>query len=293
MTDDIITDLSKLSEILVISRNSSFTYKGKPVKVQQVAKDLSVQYVLEGSVRRSGNQVRINAQLIDAITGHHLWAERYDGKMSNIFDLQDKITHQIVTALAVKLTPNENQQLNKKETEIPEAYDYFLKGQEYFNRWTGEDLNTAIKFFKKAIELDSTYGKAYAALAESYLAAGDNGWFREIGLADSDGSYLQSMKYYKFCKKYPTIDSHRIASTYYLKVHQFEKAIEKIDKAIELNPNDPNNYFAKAECLIHGGRPQESIAYIEKGMKLDPLHLAPEYYIPLSTPLFIGFSELI
>jgi TolB-like protein/class 3 adenylate cyclase len=127
ITDDLITDLSKIKGLFVIARNSMFTYKGKPVMVKQVAEELGVLYVLEGSVRRAGKQVRINAQLIDATTGGHLWAERYDGKMDDVFALQDRITRKIVGALAVKLTAGEEKQVARKETDSAEAYDAFLK----------------------------------------------------------------------------------------------------------------------------------------------------------------------
>ncbi len=141
MTDDLITDLAKISGLLVIARNSVFTYKGKPVKIQQVAEDLGVRYVLEGSIRKAGDQVRINAQLIDASTGHHLWAERYDGVMDDIFNLQDKITSKIVSALALKLTAAEQEHTKSKETDNVEAYDAFLRGWEHYQRFTPEDFS--------------------------------------------------------------------------------------------------------------------------------------------------------
>ena len=291
MTNDLITELSKLSGIVVIARNSSFTYKGKPVKVQQVAKDLSVQYILEGSVRRSGDQVRINAQLIDARTGHHLWAEKYDSTLDNVFDMQDKITQKVVAALAVKLRPDESKRLNLKETDIPEAYDSFLRGREYFNRWTGQDFAKAIKYFKKSIELDPAYGKAYATIADLYYEAGNNGWGPELGLTNIESCLIQSLKYYVLSKKHPTIESHRIASKLYLEVRQFEKANSEADQAINLNPNEPNNFIVKAQCLIFDGRPQESIKYIEKSMKLDPLHLTWDYRLLGTAEFLLGNFE--
>ena len=131
MTEDLITDLSKLSGLFVIARNSSFSYKGRQVKIRKVAEELGVRYVLEGSVRRDGNEVRINAQLIDATTGGHLWAERYDGTLDDIFDLQDKVTQQIVAALAVNLTGEEQAQRARHNTEIAAAHDAYLQGWAY------------------------------------------------------------------------------------------------------------------------------------------------------------------
>jgi TolB-like protein/class 3 adenylate cyclase len=146
MTEDLITDLSKISSLFVIARNSSFSYKGKQVKVREVAEELGVRYVLEGSVRRAGDEIRINAQLIDATTGGHLWAERYDGSVSDVFALQDKVTRQIVTALAVSLTADEQVERVQTETENAAAYDAFLRGWELFRRGTVEDYAAATPF---------------------------------------------------------------------------------------------------------------------------------------------------
>ena len=165
MTDDIITDLSKLSGILVIARNSSSTYKGKSVKVQQVAKDLGVRYVLEGSVRREGDTVRINAQLVDALGGQHLWAERYDGSIRDVFALQDKVIGQIVAALAVKLTHDEQARVELAETRSPQAYDAVLRGWAHYRQGSEDETNKAIALFEQAIALDPGYARAHAALA--------------------------------------------------------------------------------------------------------------------------------
>ena len=154
MTEDLITDLSKLSGLFVISRNSVFFYKGKPVKPEQVSRELGVRYVLEGSVRKANNRVRISAQLVDATTGHHLWAERYDRELQDIFVLQDEITQQIVGALEVKLTAGEQERVWRRYTDNVEAYDYFLRGAEYLNRFTHETNVQARQMFEKALELD-------------------------------------------------------------------------------------------------------------------------------------------
>ena len=154
ISEDLITDLSKLSGIFVIARNSSWTYKGKPTKVQKVSAELGVRYVLEGSVRRQGDQVRINAQLIDAIGGHHLWAERYDGPFSDMFAFQDKVIGQIVAALAMELTGEEQARVAQAETKDPRAYDALLQGWEHLRRETEPDTLKAITLFEKAVELD-------------------------------------------------------------------------------------------------------------------------------------------
>ncbi len=176
MTEDLITDLSKVAGLFVIARNSTFTYKGKPVEVRQVAEDLGVRYVLEGSVRRVGDEVRINAQLIDALSGYHVWADRYDGSLADIFVLQDKVISQIVSALAINIKSAEASESAPVETEVAEAYDAFLEGRELYRRHTPEDTVAAIRFFERAIELDPEYGRAYAGLAASYWLIADEGW---------------------------------------------------------------------------------------------------------------------
>ena len=199
MTDDLITDLSQISDLFVVGRNSTFTYKGKPIKIRQVAEELGVRYVLEGSVRKADNQVRINAQLTDSTTGGHLWAKRYDGHLDDVFGLQDKITRKIVAALAVKLSAGEQEKVTHKETDNIEAYDAFLKGWEHYRRWTPEDFRKAIPYFERAIELDSHYGRAYAAMASTYLETWQRQWDwpQVLGLSshacfDQAGKYLQA-----------------------------------------------------------------------------------------------------
>lgn len=169
MTDDVITDLSKLSGLLVIARNSTFTYKGKPVKVQQVGRELGVSYVLEGSVRKAGDRVRITAQLVDAKAGHHLWAERYDRDLKDIFALQDEITMKILTELQVKLTEAEQARLLAKGTDNLGSYLKLLQGREHHYRMNKEDNALARQLFQEAIALDPEYPKPYAFLATTHL----------------------------------------------------------------------------------------------------------------------------
>jgi len=169
MTDDIITDLSKINGLMVISRNSAFTYKGKKINIPEVAERLGVRYVLEGSVRKAGDQVRINAQLIDAKTDHHIWADRFDDTMKNIFSLQDRVTEKIVSALALKLSPNETNKLASKGTDNIEAHDLYLKGKAHLRRWTRDDLMKAIDYFKQALEMDPNYSQAYVGLAPAFF----------------------------------------------------------------------------------------------------------------------------
>jgi TolB-like protein len=279
ITEDLITDLSQMSGLFVIARNSTFVYKGKPVKIRQVAEELGVRYVLEGSVRKAGKQVRINTQLIDATTGNHLWAKRYDGKLDNIFALQDKITQKIVAALAVKLSVGEQEKVSRKETDNIEAYDAFLKGWEHYRRWTPEDFRKAIPYFERAIELDSQYGRAYAAIAsvytEGYQRAWD--WSHFLGVSAEAMPGLAG-EYLKEALNYPTPLAHQVASKWYIILLFPEEAIAEAERAIALDSNDAVGYTAMAGALIYSGKPEEAVDFVNKAMRLDPHNKANYLY---------------
>jgi TolB-like protein len=273
MTDDLITDLSKISGLFVIARNSVFTYKGKPVKTRQVAEELGVRYVLEGSVRKADNRVRINAQLIDATTGGHLWAERYDGEMGDVLTLQDRITGKIVAALAVKLKAGEKEQIARKYTDNVAAYDAFLQGREHYFRYAPDDFARAVRYFEKAIELDPNYGRAYAMLAKTYWD-----WYTRLGpgiyrieLMEEAEMYLQK------AMNNPTSIVYQVASSMHIFSREHGKAIAEAQRAIALDPNDGDSYHSMAYALIFAGSPKEALDFVEKAMRLDPHY--PAYYL--------------
>ncbi|KPK88938.1 MAG: hypothetical protein AMJ94_13600 [Deltaproteobacteria bacterium SM23_61] len=268
MTDDLITDLSKISGVFVIARNSTFTYKGKDVKIKQVAEELGVRYVLEGSVRKAGEQVRINAQLIDAMKGYHLWAERYDGSMEDIFALQDKITQKIVSALAVKLTGNEKELIAKKGTDNVAAYDAFLRGRGHYLRLTPEDFAKAQASFKRAIELDPNYGRAYAALSAVYWDAS----VMPVLLKDLGISWYEVRVRTIRCLEKATEGpiAHSVKSQRYLWRRQHQEAISEMEQALALDPNDPTSLYHMGYTLTFAGRPKEAVEFFKKGMRLDP-----------------------
>lgn len=290
MTEDLITDLSQMSGLFVIARNSTFLYKGKTVTIRQVAEELGVRYVLEGSVRKSGEQVRINTQLIDATTGEHLWAKRYDGELDNIFGLQDKITQKIFAALAVELSAGEKAKAGLKDTDNVEAYDAFLKGWELYRKWTPVDFHKSIPFFEKAIELDPQYGKAYAAIAsvytEGYQSAWD--WSHIVGVSAEAMPGLAG-KYLQEALKFPTTLAHQVASKWYVILLFPEEAMASAEKAIALDPNDAVGYEAMAWALIYSGKPENAIEFVNRAIRLDPLNIA-NYFYTLGTAHF-GMEE--
>jgi adenylate cyclase len=281
MTDDLITDLSKHSGLFVIARNSVFTYKGQAVKVQRVAEELGVRYVLEGSVRRAGDQVRINAQLIDAVTGGHLWAERYDGSVTDVFALQDRVARNIVTALAVRLTGEEQSREARTQTENPQAYDAFLRGWAHYRRSTPDDVAKAIPHFEEAIALDPNYGRAHAALAAVYLAdlerAFSSGTGEWIGLPlTAEEERQREMHHLREALKDPVPLAYQVASRQATWQGRHQQAIAEAERAITLDANDPVGYEAMAIALVFAGQPAEGAEMINRAMRFDPRY-AHEY----------------
>jgi len=288
LTEEIITALSKSQNLFVIARSSSFVYKGKPILVGRVAEELGVRYVLEGSVRRAGDQIRISAQLIDATTGHHLWAERYDGKMRDVFALQDRITAKIVTALAVKLTPEEK--AAQGGTENVAAYDEFLKGWEKYLRFTSDNFAKAIQHFKNAVELDPKYGRAYAALALTYFSGSHGALIKKLGVTFT-GARLQSREYLKEALKNPTSIAYLVNSQHYLARRQHEEAVFELERALALDPNNPAIYAAMGNTLVFSGRPREAVDFINRAIRLDPLNPGRYVYLLGNAQFCMGNLE--
>jgi adenylate cyclase len=281
MTEDLTSDLSKISSIFVIARNSAFTYKGKAVKVQEVGRELGVRYVLEGSVRKADNQVRINAQLIDATTGGHLWSERYDRPLTDIFALQDDITQKIVAALEVKLTKGEQERLVRRTTDNLEAYDYFLRGRTYYFRYTKETNAQARQMVEKALALDPAYADACALLGFTYWIE----WF-----AQWSPNPPQSLeRFAELAHRAIALDdslpfSHiALAYVHLWKARQYEQAITELQKAVTLAPNSAEVYFALAEGLNIAGRHAEALEPIHTAMRLNP-------HYPANYPFNLGWA---
>lgn len=271
ISEDLITDLSKIPDLLVISRLSSFTYKGKNIKVQQIAEELGALYVIEGSVRKAENRVRINAQLIDAASGHQLWADRYDGDMNDIFALQDKITRKIAASLAVKLTKDDQDRLPQKGTNNLEAYEAYLQGSTiaYSSRYDPEKFAESLPWFEKAIELDPNYNRAYAALAETYIFGSEFGIQSKLGIS-SRLALMRGINYLQMAMKNPTNVAYRIAARVYTYQSQHEKALDHGMRAIALAPNEYRSNCFMALNMISAGRPDEGIPFAERMRMADP-----------------------
>ncbi|HYX64745.1 MAG TPA: tetratricopeptide repeat protein, partial [Burkholderiales bacterium] len=276
MTDDLITDLSKVGGLFVISRNSTFVYKGQSPDVREVGRALGVRYVLEGSVRRSGGAVRVNAQLIDATNGGQVWADRYDGELKNIFGLQDKVTRNVVSALAVELTKDEQERVSRRGTGDAAAYDVFLKGWQHYQKQTPEDFVAAIADFKKATALDPNYGRAYAAAAATYWDVFTRLWEVRIGLQKHHEAIFLAGEYLAKAMRDPTPLAHQVASAMALQDRRYDEAVAEATAAVGEDPNDPDGYVVLGSVLSFTGRPAEALGLVERAMRLNP-HYPPRY----------------
>ncbi len=274
ITESVITALSNVSNLFVIARNSTFTYKGKPVKVQQVAQELGVRYVLEGSVQRSGDRVRIAAQLIDALTGHHLWAEQYDRKFGEIFALQDDITERVATALEVKLTEGEQARMWRRKADNPEAYEYFLRGLEIYRSFTKEDNAQARKLWEKGAGLDPNYAQAWLSIGWTHYRDGRFGW------TDTPAKSLAHAE--DLAQKTLTMDdsmpeAYSLLSVVHMARRQHDKAVAYGEKALALAPNLADLTATIGVTFLYSGRPYETIKLVRKAMRLSPYY--PGWYL--------------
>jgi adenylate cyclase len=274
LTDQISSTLSRLRTLFVISSSSTSTYKGKPVKIQKVAEDLGVKYVLEGSVQRSADRIRITAQLIDATTGHQIWSQRYDREQKDIFAIQDDITLEITKALRIDLMSGEQaRNWQKNSTTNLEAWEKYLQADDHMFRFTKEDNATARRLLEEVIVLDPEYADAYNLLGWTYLFDARFGWV---------DSRAESFKMaYKYAEKAlelsDTLDTaHLLIGSVYFLQGQHEKARAEAERAIALNPNGANNYISMAGQVGCLGRWDESVQLAKKAIRLHPF--APVTY---------------
>ncbi len=269
ISEDVITDLSKIAGLMVISRNSTFTYKGRSVDIRAVGRDLGVRSVLEGSIRRAGNRVRITAQLIDATNGAHLWADRYDRDLTDIFAVQDDVTRRIVDALKVTLSPAEKARLADSGTPNIDAYDCYLRGRELMaaNPKNRERFEQSTKFYMRALELDPGYSLAYAGLSVAYNLDYQNRW------SDNPDISLRLAKHNaeQAIEKDPNEPFARlVASWAAIFEKDLDRAKSETDTALSLNPNFSGAYASLGSIHTYSGRPLEAIPALERATRLDP-----------------------
>jgi adenylate cyclase len=274
ITEEIITSLSKTPRLLVIARNSAFAYKGEMTDIQRIGRELGVKYILKGSVQKADKRVRIIAQLINADSGEHLWAERYDRELKDIVSLQDEITLRIIQALQVKLTEGEQARIYGRGTDNLDAYLKWLQGKEYLIRGNRNDNLLAHRIFEEAIRLDPDWGQAYVLLGWTHLLDSTFGW------SSSPKSSLKEA--INLAHKSLALDNslpgpHGLMSQIYLHERQHDKAIAAAKKAVALEPNLAFAYTWLGSALMYAGRPHEAIRSYEKAMRRNPF--PPGYYI--------------
>ncbi|MSR12978.1 MAG: adenylate/guanylate cyclase domain-containing protein [Gammaproteobacteria bacterium] len=287
ITEDLITDLSKVSGLFVISRNSAFMYKGNTVRPEAISKELGVRYLLEGSVRKANSRVRITAQLIDATTNYHLWSERYDRELEDIFAVQDEVTRKIVAALEVKLTKSEQARIANVPTNNLEAYDSFLRGLERHTQRTREANTQARQMFERAVELDPQFAGAYAMLGRTYLTGLAFQWEDRVhGLA----------KLQEFAARAVALDdglsiAHESLAYSYLGRKEHGQAIAAAERATKLDPNSADALVTLGEILCFAGRAGEAVEWVEKAMRLNPRYPTSYLWVLGQSYFFNGRIE--
>jgi TolB-like protein/Flp pilus assembly protein TadD len=279
MAEDLITDLSKISNLSVAARNASFSFKGQMPNIQDVVNKLGVAFVLEGSVRKMGDRLRINAQLIDGANGRHIWAERYDGNMAEIFDFQDRIRGEIIAALELTLTPSDQARTAKRQTENVEAYDLYLKGRERYFRYSPEALVDAFNCLEKAIELDPEFSDAHSYLSYCLFSAFMMSW---PGVTGTLNQALASAQTAVSLDPNSAMAHTRLGWVLgFLK--RFDDAIDSFETALSLEPDLAEVYSAYGEVLNFAGDPEKAVQFCERALQLDP-------YAPITWKFHLGHS---
>ena len=285
ITEDIITELSRFSDLFVIARNSSFQYKGRATDVRQVGRDLGVRYVLQGSIRRGGERVRISVQLIDALAGTHRWAERYDRHLEDVFSVQDEVARTIVGILAAHVNKAEIERTLNKPPETWQAYDYYLRAANthtsFLSSYKGAELYEVRRLLEQSIAIDGSYARAYARLSWTHLQA----W-----LISLDGDYLNPLaleRAYQLARKAVQLDPNLPQAHAHLghvlgRRREHEAALVEFERAMALNPNFTDWRFG--EVLVYAGHPARAIEAVEQHMRLDP------FYAPLA-PGYLGLAH--
>jgi adenylate cyclase len=269
MVEDIITGLSRMTWLFVIARNSSFTYKGKAVDIKQVGRELGVRYVLEGSVRKAGNRVRITGQLIDASNGAHLWADRFDGDLEDVFDLQDEVTTSVIGAIAPKLEQAEIERAKRKPTEKLAAYDYFLRGMANIYQGTKEANLAALQNFQRAIEIDSDFATAYGMCAYCYVWRKANGW-----MVDRERETAETEQLARKAARLGADDAVALCQAGFalaFVVGALDDGVALIDRALVLNPNLATAWRFSGYVRVFLGEPELAIEHLNRAVRLSPL----------------------
>jgi TolB-like protein len=280
ITEDIITELSRNRGLLVIARNSSFVFKGPAVDVAEVGRKLGVRYVVEGSVRKSGNRIRLTAQLIEVATGNHVWAERYDRGLEDIFAVQDELTQSIVAALPGRIAAALVRTSRHKSTDSLDAYDLYLRARELADQHRRDDLPRAIALLEQAIERDPQYARAHAWLSDLYVQK----WWQTDAASDIEAAEEASARAVRLDAEDALCHACRVQVLLFRR--DYDGAHHHFERALGLSPSEPDIAAAMAVFLMYTGRPQEAIEQVRRAMRLNPFH--PQWYVET-----LGMSSMI
>jgi adenylate cyclase len=267
MVDEIITALSRFKSLFVIARNSSFTYKGKVVDIKQIGRELGVRYVLEGSVRKAAGKVRIIGQLVDAVTGMHLWADRFEGDLTDIFALQDRMTETVVSAIEPTMLQTEIDLATRRPNNLS-AYDLCLRAFPHIRSWTREGSAEALRLVSRALELDPRYSLAAALAASCHFTSVSQGW-----AADSNVEIAEALRLVRLAL---SIDGNNAEALSMLGratasfSGDFEAARQMVDRAVALNPNATVAWSQRGSTYLIAGQPEEAIQSFERAIRLSP-----------------------
>ena len=290
ITEDVITALGRFSNLLVIARSASFQFKGQNLPPAEIGRRLDARYLLDGSVRRAGDRVRVTAELSEAATGRHVWSQAYDAEIKDIFGVQEDIARRVVGAAAVKLTRFERKRALGKPTKSLAAYEYVLRGREVFSHATREGNHDAQDMFKRAIDLDPSYAAAYAELGLSRVEAVSSGWSEFI---DEDLGRAETLAQKALALDPSSTTAHRLLAQIYSVKGRFDLALDETERAIEINPNDAESVGARAEMLVWAGNATEALPWLQAALRLDPTSARANFLLGMAYFFLNRYGEAV
>jgi TolB-like protein len=290
IAEDVITALGRFSNLLVAAKSASFQFKGRNIPPAEIGRLLGARYLIEGSVRRSGDRVRINVELTEAETGRHLWSEVYDAEPKEIFAVQDDIARRVVGAAAVKLTRFERERVLAKPTGSLAAYEYVLRGRERLVNATYEENDAARDMFRHAIDLDPTYATAYAALGGTYFDAVVSGWteFREDEVERAEKLAQKALELDP-----ATTNAYRLLAAIDVFRGDYDLALGQLDRALEINPSDTDSYAYRGAILVYSGKSPEAVPWLEGALRFDRANVRAALYLGMAYYFVDRYAEAV
>jgi adenylate cyclase len=290
ITEDIITALGRFSNLLVVAKSASFQFKGQNLAPAEIGRRLDVRYLLDGSVRRVGDQVRVTAELTEALTGRNVWSQAYDAEVNDIFAVQEDIARRVVGAAAVKLTRFERERALERPTKNLDAYEYVLRGREVFSHTTREGNHEAQDMFRRASDLDPNYADAYAGLGLALVEAVSSGWTEFI--ADDLGR-AEALAHKALTLDPSSTTAHRLLAQIYSMKGRIDLALGETERAIEINPNDPESIEARGEMLLWAGKAEQALPWLQAALRLDPTNARAAFLSGMADYFLERYDEAV